>query len=180
MLYTALSVGKHTHLQSWIREPVSHVIPANTKHSANVGIMLALLDQQLSWHALPVPLPSPNVDQLSGVGKKLLWHTVYVGQWVCGDLGLRRSRPGWSRPVRGDLARWSRPVRGDLARWSRPVRGDLARWSRPVSCPRCEHATTSQAPLHVRRSSPEISPGYLARSLIADTSPIPWIQQLTR
>ena len=102
---------------------------------------------------------------------------------VCGDLGLRRSRPGWSRPVRGDLARWSRPVRGDLARWSRPVRGDLARWSRPVSCPRCEHATTSQAPqapLHVRRSSPEISPGDLARSLIADTSPIPWRQQLTR
>ena len=59
-------------------------------------------------------------------------------------------------------------------RWSRPVISARPRWSRPVSCPRCEHATTSQtpqAPLHVRRSSPEISPGDLARSLIADTSP---------
>ena len=72
MLYTALSVGKHTPLQSWMREPVSHVIPANTKRSANVGIMLAPLNQQLSWHALPVPPPSPNVDQLSGVGKNYL------------------------------------------------------------------------------------------------------------
>ena len=80
MLYTALSVGKHTPLQSWMREPVSHVIPANTKRSANVGIMLAPLNQQLSWHALSVPPPSPNVDQLSGLGRKLLWHTVYVGQ----------------------------------------------------------------------------------------------------
>ena len=65
-----------------------------------------------------------------------------------GQKGVR-----WSRTVRSDLARWSQPVRGDLARWSRPVRGDLARWSWPVSCPRCEHATTSQAPqapLHVR------------------------------
>ena len=80
MLYTVLSVGKHTPLQSWMREPVSHVIPANTKRSANVGIMLAPLNQQLSWHALSVPPPSPKVDQLSGLGKKLLWHTVYVGQ----------------------------------------------------------------------------------------------------
>ena len=41
MLYTAMSVGKHTPLQFRMREPVSHVIPANTKRSANVGIMLA-------------------------------------------------------------------------------------------------------------------------------------------
>ena len=41
MLYTAVSVGKHTPLQFRIREPVSHVIPANTERSANVGIMLA-------------------------------------------------------------------------------------------------------------------------------------------
>ena len=39
MLYTALSVDKHTPLQSWMREPVSHVIPASAKRSANVGIM---------------------------------------------------------------------------------------------------------------------------------------------
>ena len=69
MLYTVLSVGKHTPLQCWMREPVSHVIPANTKHSANVGILLAPLNQQLSWHTLPVPPPSPIVDQLSGAGK---------------------------------------------------------------------------------------------------------------
>ena len=48
MLYTALSVGKHTPLQSWMREPVSHVIPASTKRSANIGIMLAPMNLQLS------------------------------------------------------------------------------------------------------------------------------------
>ena len=41
----------------------------------------------------------------------------------------------------------------------------------------CHNLTST---LHVRRSSQEISPGDLARSLAADTSPIPWIQQLTR
>ena len=76
MLYTALSVGKHTPLQSWMREPVSHVIPANTKHSANVGIMLAPLNLHLSWQALPVTPPLSAVWR----GKKLHWHTVYVCQ----------------------------------------------------------------------------------------------------
>ena len=32
--------------------------------------MLAQLNQQLSWQALPGPPPIPDVDQLSGVGKK--------------------------------------------------------------------------------------------------------------
>ena len=66
MLYTALSIGKHTPLQSWMCEPVSHIIPAKTKRSDNVGIMWAPLNQQLSGHALPVLTPSSNVDQLSG------------------------------------------------------------------------------------------------------------------
>ena len=71
-----------------------------------------------------------------------------------GDLGLQRSRPGWSRTAVGYLARLSRPVCGDLAlrpptglttlplysgvRWSRPltilarVISARPRWSRPV------------------------------------------------
>ena len=56
-----------------MREPVSHVIPANTKCSANDGIMLAPLNQQLSQ--LPPPL---NVDQLSGVGKKNFFDTLFM------------------------------------------------------------------------------------------------------
>ena len=55
-------------------ELVSHVSSANTNRSANIGMMLALLNQQLSWQALPVPPPSANVDQLSGMGKTTLTH----------------------------------------------------------------------------------------------------------
>ena len=80
---------------------------------------------------------------------------------VCGDLGLRRSRPGWSRPVQGDLGPSEVISPGDLSPSEVISPGDLGPCPVPdVSMPQPHkpHKHRCMCGAHRRRSRPVISP----------------------